>query len=153
MIILYVLGLGLLSGLSLWQYQRGIEKQEIAAISAQVGEIIVSQAPRGWGDYVYRQSVIEGQWLSARSFILENRIYRQRVGFEVLTPFTLTGDGAWLLVNRGWVATIEEATSKAVSGPARLAGVLYLPEKGVVFGESILPDELNSDRWPTLFSL
>lgn len=148
LIILYVLGLSLLSGLSLWQYQRGIEKQEIAAIAANTNELIVSEAPPDWGDYVYRQSLIKGQWSGSRSFILENRIYRQRVGFEVLTPFKLSGDNAWVLVNRGWVATAEEASSMVVPGPTRLAGVLYLPEKGVALGDSILPEALQSDQWP-----
>jgi surfeit locus 1 family protein len=147
-IILYMLGFGLLSGLSLWQYQRGLEKQEIALLTAQAGEALLSKAPLDWGEYVYRQSMLEGQWLDSRSFILENRVYKQRVGFEVLTPFKLSGDGSWILVNRGWVATIEEAAAQPESGPARLQGVLYLPEKGMVLGETILPDVMSSESWP-----
>lgn len=147
-IILYMLGLGLLSGLSLWQYKRGLEKQEIALLTAQAGEVQLSKAPLDWNEYVYRQSILEGQWLDPRSFILENRVYKQRVGFEVLTPFKLSGDGSWALVNRGWVATAEEAASQLESGPVRLQGVLYLPEKGVVLGETILPDVMNSELWP-----
>jgi surfeit locus 1 family protein len=143
-----MLGLSLLSGLSLWQYKRGLEKQEISSLIAQAGEVQLSKVPLDWNEYVYRQSILDGQWLDSRSFILENRVYKQRVGFEVLTPFKLSGDGRWMLVNRGWVATAEEAATQAGSGPVRLEGVLYLPEKGVVLGEAILPDVMNSELWP-----
>jgi len=143
-----MLGLGLLSGLSLWQYERGLEKQEIALLTAQAGEVQLSKAPLDWNDYVYHQSILEGQWLDPRSFILENRVHKQRVGFEVLTPFKLSGDGSWVLVNRGWVATAEEAVKQLDPGPVRLQGVLYLPEKGVVLGETILPDVMDSELWP-----
>ena len=147
-IILYVLGLSLLSGLSLWQYKRGVEKQEIAKLSEQTRAEIFSSAPGDWNEYVYRESLLAGQWADPRTFVLENRIYRQRVGFEVLTPFKLSGDNTWVLVNRGWVATVEEASSPVVSGPTTLAGVLYQPEKGVALGDSILPEALKSDHWP-----
>jgi surfeit locus 1 family protein len=147
-IILYVLGLSLLLSLSLWQYKRGVEKQEIAEMSALTGTEIVSSAPGDWSKYIYQDNTLAGQWADPRTFILENRIYRQRVGFEVLTPFKLLADNTWVLVNRGWVATAEEATSTAVSGSSRLAGVLYLPEKGVALGDSILPEALISDQWP-----
>ena len=147
-IILYVLGLSLLLGLSLWQYTRGLEKQEIVAMARLVSEAPVSVAPDDWSEYVYRDSKLEGQWADPRSFILENRIHKQRVGFEVLTPFRLSGDGTWMLVNRGWVASREEAEKPAVSGPVMLSGVLYLPEIGVAFGDAVLPDTLNSEYWP-----
>lgn len=147
-IILYVLGLSLLSGLSLWQYQRGLGKQQIEAITKQASETVVNAAPVDWNEYVYRESVLEGQWYDSRSLILENKIYKQRVGFEVLTPFRLSADGTWMLVNRGWVGTAEEAIKRTVSGPVRLRGVLYLPEKGVALGDAILPDVFSSEQWP-----
>lgn len=147
-IILYVLGLSLLSGLSLWQYKRGVAKQEIAAIEKQSGAKTISAVPVDWNETIYRKSRVEGHWSDPRSFVLENRIYKQRVGFEVFTPFQLTGDGKWILVNRGWVATTGEAGRQAISGPVTLAGVLYLPEKGVALGEAILPEVMNSDLWP-----
>ena len=147
-IILYVMGLSLLSGLSVWQYQRGIEKQRIAATSEQASHKTLSASPEDWGEYVYRKSNIEGMWLDSRSFILENRIFKQRVGFEVFTPFRLSADKKWLLVNRGWIATAEEAVVPVNSGTVSLAGVLYLPEKGVAIGESILPDVVSSEQWP-----
>jgi len=147
-IILYVLGLSLLSGLSLWQYKRGVAKQAIEAIAKQAGEMTVSVVPEDWNETIYRRSYVEGRWSDPRSFVLENRIYRQRVGYEVFTPFQLSGDGKWILVNRGWVATTNEASRTEVAGPATLAGVVYLPEKGVALGDAILPEALNSPLWP-----
>ena len=143
-----MLGLGLLSGLSVWQYKRGLEKQEIALLIAETGQVQLSEVRLDWTGYVYRQNILEGRWLDSRSIILENRVYKQRVGFEVLTPFQLSGDGSWMLVNRGWVATTGEAAIQAESGLVRLEGTLYLPEKGVALGETILPEVINSEQWP-----
>lgn len=147
-IILYALGLSLLSGLSFWQYQRGLEKQEVAARTELAGEILVSKAPQDWNEYAYRDNKFEGQWADSRSFILENRIFKQQVGFEVLTPFRLSVDDKWILVNRGWVANAEAAVVSTETGPLSLRGVVYLPEKGVVLGDAILPGAMASDQWP-----
>lgn len=148
LIILYALGLSLLTGLSFWQYQRGLEKQKMAELAEQSGVVVIATVPENWDDNLYKASELDGHWLGSRSLILENRVYKQRVGFEVLTPFRLADDKTTLLVNRGWVATPEEAARQPISGPTRLGGVLYLPEKGVALGASILPGVLNSDQWP-----
>lgn len=148
LIILYALGLGLLLGLSIWQYVRGVEKQEIAVIQAQSKTVAVSEVPGDWNDYIYRHSILEGRWLDFRSFVLENRIFKQRVGFEVITPFVLRNDDRVVLVNRGWVATPEEVLSPPISGPTTLRGVLYLPQKGVILGDAVLPGAMGSNSWP-----
>ena len=45
-----------------------------------------------------------GVWLANSTIFLDNKMYRQRVGYQVLTALQLDGTQAVVLVNRGWVA-------------------------------------------------
>lgn len=146
--ILYALGLVLLFSLSYWQYSRGIEKQKISELRSQIKDKVLMAAPSSWNDYFYKDVSIQGQWLHENAFLLENRIKEGQVGFEVLTPFRLKDDQTIILINRGWVANTEDADQKPTSGAAVLQGTIYQPEKGVVLGDAILPEELASKKFP-----
>src|SRR5437879_9544516 len=51
---------------------------------------------------LFQRVSVTGRLEAARQFLLDNRSYRGRSGYEVLTPFTRAG-AAVLLVDRGWV--------------------------------------------------
>jgi surfeit locus 1 family protein len=148
LIILYVLGLSLLFGLSIWQYQRGVEKQHVAAKRLESSPEVLSAVPDNLSDFIYRNSNLGGRWLDERSFLMENRIYQGRVGYEVLTPFRLAADEKILLVNRGWVSAPESNDVRTVAELTTIKGVLYVPEKGVALGDAILAEAMNSSAWP-----
>ena len=147
-IILYVLGLSLLFGLSIWQYKRGLAKQTIEAIRQNSSSAGITSAGGNWDGLLYRDSTLRGRWLVGRSFLLENRIFQGRVGFEVLTPYQLQDDNKVLLVNRGLVETSGGLTSPEVAQDTIIQGVPYIPEKGLELGEAILPESASSKRWP-----
>ncbi|WP_180125819.1 SURF1 family protein [Rhodoferax sp. BLA1] len=46
----------------------------------------------------------QGVWLPDSIIYLDNKIYQQRVGYQVLTALQLDGSPLVVLVNRGWVA-------------------------------------------------
>lgn len=52
-------------------------------------------------DNIGRATALQGRYLSPQ-FLLDNRVRNRAPGYEVLTPFELTGGGV-LLVARGWV--------------------------------------------------
>lgn len=52
-------------------------------------------------DLFYRSLSLEGNYLP-KSFLLDNRMYRNKKGFEVFTPF-ITKSKKVFLVNRGWL--------------------------------------------------
>ena len=147
-IILYTLGLGLLSGLSVWQYQRGLAKQAITEKLGDAKQMTIAAKPADWKELEYQSARVEGRWLSEKSLLLENRIYQGQVGFEVLTPFRLSADGVILLVNRGWIAEVTATALRAPSKSQSIQGVLYSPEQGVELGDAILPEILASHSWP-----
>lgn len=46
----------------------------------------------------------QGVWLPDSTIYLDNKIYQQRVGYQVLTALQLDGSRSVVLVNRGWAA-------------------------------------------------
>lgn len=48
--------------------------------------------------------VVRGTWLRESTIFLDNKVYRQRVGYQVLTALRIEDSSAVVLVNRGWVA-------------------------------------------------
>src|SRR5690606_42085213 len=51
-----------------------------------------------------RKSESSGSCQAERQWLLDNRTYRGRVGYEVVSLFRLESGAGALLVNRGWIA-------------------------------------------------
>lgn len=96
--------------LGLWQLGRAEQKLRLADGIARQGALAplttadlaadLGQPERLW----HRSALLEGVWLPDATVLLDNRQMNGRVGFFVLTPLRLDGDGGTLLVQRGWVA-------------------------------------------------
>jgi surfeit locus 1 family protein len=109
--------------LGFWQYQRGsareAEAQRFAAGAAQLlplGSSAVTSLP------LYQRVSVAGTLDCARQFLLDNRSFAGRAGYEVLTPLRRT-NAATLLVDRGWVP---------FSGARRVLPDVHLDEGGAV---------------------
>ncbi|GAB4349630.1 MAG: hypothetical protein Kow0073_03370 [Immundisolibacter sp.] len=101
-----MLALPVLCGLGLWQINRGQEKQELLARAVAAGarppielnalsdvDGIAEEWPvRAYGDFI-----------ADRQGLLDNQVRDGRVGYDVLTPLQLSGSGAVVLVDRGWL--------------------------------------------------
>ena len=96
--------LPLLLYLGSWQISRGFEKKEIwEAYSVNKTlpplaekELFVDKKE----DLIYRSVVIKGSYIN-QSFLLDNRIYRSKKGYEIFTPFKSESQNLYL-INRGW---------------------------------------------------
>src|SRR5437764_14256300 len=70
---------------------------------ARGADQVIALGARAVSDVPLFQRVsVTGRLESARQFLLDNRTYRERAGYEVLTPLARAG-AAVLLVDRGWV--------------------------------------------------
>jgi len=128
----------LLLALGNWQWRRGADKAAVEAQLARADSITLAHAPADWRAVEWRRARLTGAWVTGADFLLANRVHRGRVGFEVFSAYRLVGDGATLLINRGWVAADEIATG-AVDGDATVdantvTGRLYRPQKGFTIG-------------------
>ncbi len=86
-----------------WQWHRGNARQEAWDRFSRGAERVLPLGARHLDDVAQFQRVsVAGRFDEAHQFLLDNRSYEGRAGFEVLTPLLRSGADA-ALVDRGWV--------------------------------------------------
>jgi cytochrome oxidase assembly protein ShyY1 len=147
-----VLLVPLMVGLGFWQLERAEEKarlqlefQRQRSLLPAALEQLADETPAG---LAYRPVMLRGEYLAGRDFLLDNRVYQGRYGFEVITPLRLAADGSLALVNRGWIAGDPARRSvpdvPVVAGPVAVTGHVYVPP-----GEPyILAEQEPDGSWP-----
>jgi surfeit locus 1 family protein len=141
--------------LGLWQWQRGSAAQAQWTRFARgsdalqdLGQGNVSASP------LWQRVSVRGEFDGAHQFLLDNRSFHGRPGYEVLTPLRRAGNPP-LLIDRGWVpftGTRAQLPDVSLSAPApvTLAGRLAnLPSPGLASGRAA-PDP--HAPWPRLAS-
>lgn len=143
----------LLLSLGFWQLDRAEQKRALLAAygdrpadaPVQITSDFVPDA-----DWRYRRAAVVGRYLAEHQFLLDNRVYRGRVGYHVLTPVRLADSGYAVLVNRGWVPQgPTRADLPALPVPEaeelRIEGLIDIPSDQVfVLGEG----EDRDPGWP-----
>lgn len=142
----------LLLWLGVWQLDREQEK-----VAMQVHHAARSAAPAvavqavDWQseDLAYVRIVAEGRYDNERSYLLDNRIFRGRAGYEILTPFS-TIDGHHLLINRGWIqagSTRDDLPQvEVVDGQVQITGSIYVPVEEPFLLSDV--QEAHGAGWP-----
>ena len=120
--------------LGLWQLQRADEKAAIASrweqrkLQAPVALKHVNVDAAAGLEYL--PVTLRGSLLPDRYFLLDNRIYRGKFGYEVLGIVRLEGSGKSVLVNRGWIAGDSSRRSlpevPPVDGLLTIKGHIYV---------------------------
>ncbi len=86
-----------------WQWNRGNAREAAWSQFARGTDKVVPLNAERLADLPLFQRVrVEGRFDAARQFLLDNRSYEGRAGYEVLTPLQRT-NGTVALVDRGWV--------------------------------------------------
>ena len=100
LLILTCLGM---AGLQLWRAATRGERfeREQAALASTPISVSAQNAERE--NIIDRAATVRGRWLPEKTLFLDNKIYRSRPGYHVLTPLQLSGSEVVVLVNRGWV--------------------------------------------------
>ena len=150
-----LIGMGLLSGLGVWQLQRLAWKETVLAqISARRDALPQALPPqKDWAkvnpdDYDYRHVIMRGVFDHAR----ESFLFRASAtgaagegpGYQVLTPLALD-DGGTVIVNRGFApAELKEPARRAagqVAGEVTISGLMRRPEARNAFTPADEPDK------------
>ena len=103
--LLTLAGAALFVSLGFWQLDRAEEKRGLLA-QASAGEASTIDAAAGALNTLprYQRVRVHGRYDAQRQILLDNMYSAQgRPGYRVLTPMQLD-DGAWVLVDRGWIA-------------------------------------------------
>ena len=128
--------------LGAWQWQRGSEHSAERARFEQGAAQLIELGARAAGAVpLYQRIMVRGQLDGRHQFLLDNRTFRGRAGYEVLTPLERAGAPA-LLVDRGWVPFTGTRSQLppvgiAASGSVELTGRLaLLPGPGLASGRA-----------------
>jgi len=74
-----------------------------------------------------RAATARGRWLPTKTLFLDNKIYRNRAGYQVLTPLQLSGSNVVVLVNRGWIVAprlrSDVPSVRTTGGEIEISGV------------------------------
>ena len=123
--------LPLLLYLGSWQISRGFEKKEIWE-AYSVNKTLTPLAEKELSvykkeDLIYRSVVIKGSYIN-QSFLLDNRIYRSKKGYEIFTPFKSENQRLYL-INRGWTNDDASFPFTAPEGKQHVEGIISPFEK------------------------
>ncbi|HBD11054.1 MAG TPA: hypothetical protein DCZ13_02845 [Porticoccaceae bacterium] len=149
--------LPLTTGLGFWQWHRAEEKSAILrAQEAKLGaepvdfiSVVDKKSEEQLFTVVWFEPNSERDIDNSRTFLLDNRVRRGRMGYEVLTPISF-GSGAgqqWLLVNRGWLPAGLDRSQLPSIPPLRgtLTGYLYRsPGEAIVLKR----ESWSQNQWP-----
>jgi len=144
--------LPILLSLGFWQLDRAEQKREILRqYQQQQGSSVVNlnKYVAEQEFYPYQRVEVTGRFDTTRQFLLDNKVYQGRAGYQVITPLLLQDSSEAVLVNRGWLPQTESRMElPAIPTPAEnlsLAGQLKLDVgKSFRLGES----GIQHDVWP-----
>lgn len=99
-----ILLLPLLVGLGFWQLQRAGEKSTIQQTLEEQQALPPLELSGASTPLLapFRRVVFSGKPDASRIWLVENQVYQGQLGYHLLVPVELQ-DGAWVLVNGGWI--------------------------------------------------
>jgi surfeit locus 1 family protein len=132
-----------------WQWHRGVERELQGQGFQRGAQALVSLAAAPLASVpLYQRVSLEGVLDGAHQFLLDNRSYQGRPGYEVLTPLRRAG-ATTLLVDRGWVpfsgsrARLPPVGLAAAASVTLSGRVALLPSPGLALGHGAPAGE-----WP-----
>ncbi len=142
----------LMVGLGFWQLQRAEDKALLAVSWEQRQSAPPAPVQLLWDEPIkalaYRPVTVSGVYEPDRYFLLDNRIYEGRFGYEVLGIVRLAESDRSVLVNRGWIAgdgaRLELPMVPPVNGRVELVGHVYIAP-GAPY---MLAEQQLDDAWP-----
>jgi surfeit locus 1 family protein len=142
---------GLFVGLGLWQLQRAEANQAVlnklmTTMKQPPATLKDINTPQDWR---FHLATLTGQFDNSRSFLLDNKTNKHRVGYEVYTPFTPDGSDQTFLVDRGFIPANPDRnvlpTIPAIAKTTTILGMLSLPPLGVTLGKVT---DIKTTTWP-----
>ena len=141
--------------LGFWQWHSWRAADAAWARFARGADAVQPLGARALADVpLYQRVSVSGRLDGTHQFLLDNRSFHGRPGYEVLTP--LTRDGAvTLLVDRGWVSFTGSRArlpdvALAPGAPLEVSGrVATLPSPGLASGRAA---PAPTDPWPKVTS-
>ncbi len=138
--------------LGCWQLRRAQEK--IAILNSFEARTklppIAARDLAKVNDWRFQQVALTGKYDDAHTFLLDNKIFNGKIGYEVYTPFKAKGLDQPILIDRGFVPLgISREHLPAIPRTAKdtvnIQGMLNTPPMYVAFGNII---DGGTVKWP-----
>ena len=94
-------------GLGNWQRHRGLEKEALREQyerAARQSPLELTGVSADAAALRFRPVRASGVFDGRRQVLIDNKVYRGRPGFDVVTPLKLASGDRYVLVDRGWIA-------------------------------------------------
>jgi surfeit locus 1 family protein len=158
--MLAIVGVIILIRLGIWQLDRLEWRRAFnARVTAQLN---AAQLDLNRGipldelyDMEYRSVTVRGEYDPAQEVLLRNQVWKDRLGFHLLTPLKIEGSDYAVLVDRGWIpfdqadrvdrAQFDQPGIVQVSGMIRRGQ--EKPDFGGVPDPTLQPGETRLDAW------
>ena len=139
--------------LGFWQIDRADQKnvlnsnytdrQQEAIIVLDKNNVIDEKSSLLW-----RKVEFEGSFINKQNIILDNQIFNQIAGFNIITPFKIKGSDSLVLINRGWHQNLKNRETlpiiNEISDERILQGhIASFPVSGIKLGKNNI-ETLNS---------
>jgi surfeit locus 1 family protein len=138
--LLSLLLLALFIFLGCWQLSRAWQKEVLLrefALRIKHPPLSASALVTANDERFYRV-ILTGTFDNIHTFLLDNKIYEGRVGYEIYTPFSTTDLATTILVDRGFVPAPSDRhilpTIEPIVGTTTITGMLNLPPTYVQWG-------------------
>lgn len=143
--------------LGLWQLDRAefkdtlqqniVERKNLVPVNLNTN---IDHLPDEKDDKRYRPVSIVGQYDFKHSFLLDNKIYKGRVGYHVYTPFKFS-DTKTILVNRGFILqgkTRDQLPAIPTTDESiKISGLLDIePSRALVLADNVQ----DTGKWPVV---
>lgn len=91
--------------LSYWQYHRAQEKEQLVNTyqSRRASKPLTNQDLESAHDNYFYRAILTGTFDHDHTFLLDNRTYKGKIGYEIYTPFRLEHSHLSILVDRGFI--------------------------------------------------
>lgn len=152
--IITLMILPVLLNLGFWQLDRAEEKRELIELFKKQndsGPLLIKDNTKIENSFNYRNSQVEGNYISTKLIFIDNKIHQGKTGVYVLTPFKLKNSEYSILVNRGWVPMAADRSYlpeiQTTTNLLKLSGkIKILTEEPFTVG-----DQFQSNKgWPAL---
>jgi surfeit locus 1 family protein len=89
---------------------------------------------------LWRKVELNGSFLNEQNIILDNQIFNQTAGFNIITPFKISNSNYVVLINRGWHSNLESRelipNISSISGNLEVTGhISKFPVSGINLGQ------------------
>jgi len=139
--------------LGFWQIDRADQKNDLNTNYAdrqQDATIVLNKynALDEKSSLLWRKVTFEGSLINNQNIILDNQIFNQIPGFNIITPFEIKGSDYVVLVNRGWHPNLKNREMlpniNEIVGKQSLQGhIADFPVSGIKLGKNNI-ETLNS---------